>query len=212
MYWGSASGELSTNRRSDIPTEGANGITVADLNRDGWLDLVFPNYGTGKSRTGNSRIFWGGPKGYSEDSMLLLPTDGGTGAWAADFNRDGYPDLLLLCHRREGDPNQKGRFNEHRTNSFLYWGGPQGFRVDHRLEIPGEGIHNGRTLDIGNIVDRRYQYEYVSAPVRGQATKSVRLSWQGETRNGSKLSFQLRSAISSDGLARAQWHRPRERR
>ena len=74
-----------------------------------------------------SRIFWGGPQGFSEKQMQLLPTDGGTGSLAADFNHAGYLDLLFVCHRREGNPDRLQAFNEHKTNSFLYWGGPRGF-------------------------------------------------------------------------------------
>ena len=40
---------------------------LADLNRDGWLDLIVQRYSSGGG------IFWGGPNGYSSNWMTILP-------------------------------------------------------------------------------------------------------------------------------------------
>ena len=48
----------------------------------------------------------------------------------SDFNHDGYADLLLTCHRFEGDSNRIGASSDHITDSFLYWGGEDGLYAD----------------------------------------------------------------------------------
>ena len=42
VYWGDSRG-LSSERRLELPTRGAAGIAVGDLDRDGKADLVFAN-------------------------------------------------------------------------------------------------------------------------------------------------------------------------
>jgi hypothetical protein len=113
-----------------------------------------------------------------------------------------------VCHRKEGDPDRIGRSNEHKTNSFLYWGGPHGFQSDNRLEIPTEGAHNDYGMDLGSIYDRRYEFVYISAPHEERSVRPVRLSWKGQTPQGSKLMFQVRTAPSRQELGTAPWLGP----
>ena len=109
---------------------------MADVNQDGWLDLVCPNYNTGSSRSTLSRIYLGGPDGFPAERMFTLPTNSGAGSLVTDFNQDGYTDILLVCHRSEGDPNRIGSFGDHVTDSFLYWEGRTVFGQTGDWEYP----------------------------------------------------------------------------
>lgn len=208
IYWGDKKGEFSSQRRFEFETEGTIVVTVADVNQDGWLDMVCPNYNTGSSRATLSRIYFGSPEGFSPERSIKLPTSAGAGSQVADFNRDGYADVLFICHRSEGDPNQSGAFGDHRTDSFLYWGGPNGFSASHRLGIPASGPHNDSGVDLGNIYDRRHEYDYLSAAFDFQGRKSATLSWRAQTPHGSSVQLQIRTAATKEALQAGSWNGP----
>src|SRR5262249_54508242 len=162
-----------------LATVGNVGVAVADLNRDNWLDLVLPVYSTGTSRSWVSPIFWGGPEGYSEKRITQLPSNGGTGSLTADFNLDGFPDLLMINHRSEGDPSKLGAFGDHTSDSWIYWGSAGGFQKDRKLGIPAEGPHYDYGLDLGNIYDRSYEFQYVSSGYACNSKVPIRIEWNG---------------------------------
>lgn len=205
IAWGNKKGEFGNQPLTKFETEGTIVITVADVNQDGWLDLVCPNYNTGSSRATLSRIYLGGPEGFSPERMITLPTNAGAGSLAADFNHDGYTDVLFICHRSEGDPNQLGAFGDHMTDSFLYWGSPNGFDPSHRLGIPAQGPHNDSGVDLGNIYDRRHEYDYISSAFHFDQQKSATLSWRAQTPHGSSVHFQIRTAPTEQALPAASW-------
>jgi hypothetical protein len=205
VYLAGEHGQFSRERRLEFPTVGALTSTFADFNEDGWVDLVVPAYGTGKTRKTNSRLFWGGPDGYSDQRMTLLPSNGGAGALAADFNRDGHRDLLIVCHRREGDPSKIGVFNDHVTNSLIYWGSADGFDTDHTLGILSEGAHQSYGVDVGDIYYRQFELEYISSPHECGAAVPTRIDWKSTSRPRSRLRFQIRAAATRAELSSAAW-------
>ena len=205
VYWGNAQQEYGSEGRTEFETEGLITVTVGDVNQDGWLDLVCPSYNSGSSRATMTRIYLGGPTGPSSDRMFKLPSNAGTGSMIADFNHDGYSDILIICHRSEGDPNQIGSFGDHVTESYLYWGSPKGFRSDDRLEIPVRGPHFDSVVDLGNIYDRRFEFDYTSSPFYYGNQQPAALAWRAQTPHGSSLLFQLRTAPHKEGLQEATW-------
>jgi hypothetical protein len=68
IYWGSASG-YSTSARTSLPTLGAVGIAVADLNNDGRPEIIFANYRNDSTSDVNSYIYWGQPGGNLRDAI-----------------------------------------------------------------------------------------------------------------------------------------------
>lgn len=199
IYWGSQVG-FSVERRQILPGIGLADIAVADLNKDGRLDLAVSSYHGGVHRHFPSYIYWQGPDGFQADRVTMLPTNSASGVMTIDYNGDGWADVLFANHHKDGS---------HRNNSFLYWGGPQGFSPERRLELPAKGPHLMTVTDPGNVFDRQARYAYDS-PVREFAgKKAVRhVGWHGDTPAGTGISLQVRSAASREALAVAPWEGP----
>src|SRR5262249_28505493 len=89
LYFGSPSGFSQSNRFA-FRVAGTRMISVADLDRDGWLDVIF----TTKHDNQNLFIFWGSPTGFSNDRKTLLPVTAGSACRVADLDRDGYLDIV----------------------------------------------------------------------------------------------------------------------
>jgi hypothetical protein len=208
VYYGDGTRGFSVDRRNAFTPKATQGVTVADVNGDGWLDVIAGRYTDGGSRATMTPIFFGSPHGLSDDNKIELPTNAGTGSQVSDYNGDGYPDLLLYCHRSEGDSNKPGSYGDHCTDSYLYWGGPKGFDVNRRLLIPGEGVHYDGGVDIGNILDRSLKFDYVSVPHHVDAGAPTRIEWTATTPHGSKVLLQIRTASSVEALSREPWAGP----
>lgn len=185
-------------------------MNIVDLNRDGWLDLVCPVYSDTKRglRTLDSYVLLGGPEGFQMENKLAFPTDGGTGSLVSDFNFDGYLDVFFFCHRQDGSPNEVGKFGDHKTNSRLFWGAPQGFRRDNYLAIPSIGAHYDVGVDLGSIRDRSLIAEYVSSSFDCGEKRPAAIRWQASLPPRTALRFQLRAAAQAEDLPNAAWTGP----
>ncbi|MBN1657089.1 MAG: VCBS repeat-containing protein [Anaerolineae bacterium] len=130
VYWGSASGYSAADRTS-LPTLGAYGNSVADLNNDGYLDIVFANHQSAEhTHTVDSYIYWGSASGYSTASRNSLPTLGAAGVVVGDLNQDGYPDITFSNRRNGADHDQ---------DSYVYWGSDGGYSTANRTGLPTHG-------------------------------------------------------------------------
>ena len=176
---------------------GNEDVTVADLNRDGKLDLVLTSYHAGSTRNAPSRIYWNGSQGFDPAKVTLLPTHSASGAMIADFNRDEWKDILITCHSYEGN---------HRNDSFLDWGSSTGYAADRKPAVRC-GTYLMNVADIGNIYNRSDRYDYISAPFRtGPEARLQSLGWKAEMPFRSRVEFQLRRTSSREALNTAPWH------
>lgn len=121
LYWGDDHGNFSISRRQVIPML-AGSYSSVDINADGYVDLVFNGP--------HPDIYWGGPKGFSEERKSPLSNKYSFQGIFADFNRDGYLDALPS----EWAPGSK--------ESSLYFGGPSGFAQANRFgfRVSGERL------------------------------------------------------------------------
>jgi len=127
VYLGSEEGDYGVDRRLELPTGGGCSCYVmADLNQDGYPDLIF-------DKGAGLRIFHGGPKGPASDCYTDLPKLGGECAmhvYVADLNRDGYLDILLAVLTDDSKPKTLSQ------SSLIYYGSSEGFSEDRYQVIP----------------------------------------------------------------------------
>jgi hypothetical protein len=137
VYLGSDGHDYSVDRRLELPTGGAtNTYVLADLDLDGYADLAFVS-------PEGLRIFYGGPDGLGPDSYSILPGLGERFHYvlAADFDRDGYLDLLGVAYTYDDDPETMDR------SSVIYFGSKDGFSVERSQVIPTFCAGNARVVD-----------------------------------------------------------------
>lgn len=149
IYLGGPEG-FSKERRISLKTKGATGVKIADLNKDGQLDIVFANAGSfALPPLPDTYVYWGSPEGYSESRRTDLRTNGASAVSVSDLNKDKWPDLILSVtgtYLYIGKPSF--------PNSFVYWGGPDGFSDDHRIALNTEGSQGNTITDVnmdGNL-------------------------------------------------------------
>jgi len=200
IYWGSPDGYSASNRLV-LPTVGSEDAAAADLNGDGHLDLVVTSYHAGYTRSHPSYIYWNSANGFEPTNVTMLPTDSASGVLVADFNHDSFADILFSCHRLAGN---------HRTESFLYWGGPLGFSPDRRLLLPGLGPHFLTITDIGHVADRSDRFEYISRDFdAGKPVQVETLSWKGQAPFATRIEISVRAAASPEALRKSPWLGPK---
>lgn len=141
IYWGKNG--LNPQNRTSLPTEGAKDVAIADLNQDGYPDLVVANRFDGTRTDLNSYVYWGGAQGLDAQSRTELPTQGAESVAVGDLNRDGFPEIVfansgLSYHVAEDKFNQ----------SYVYWGSSKGYSADRRLNLR---TINGRDVKIADL-------------------------------------------------------------
>ena len=182
------------------PTD-ASGILIsaADLNRDGNLDLLVPQYSTEATRVLPAYIYCGDGRSFDFANPLEIPCDASCAFQAIDITGNGYPDLLTICHR-----NDLG----HQVDSLLFWNGPEGISPDRVTRLPGLGPHLSSPRDFGNSYTREPWENYVSPPYEMRDSMPERMDWKAEIPDKTNLRFQLRWAAAEAGLDAARWQGP----
>ncbi len=97
-----------------VPTKGARGVALADLDGDGWQDAVFANSISGGFAEIASNIFWGTSSGSFGLSPVDLPTMGAQDVVIADVNVDGEKDIVF--------PNYWDNGQNRVVDSYIYLG------------------------------------------------------------------------------------------
>ncbi len=131
IYWGTAGGDFGPTP-THIPTVGVQDVTVADVDGDTDLDLVFANgQDDSLSRAVDSYVYRNdGGGGFPSTPDARLPTVGAAAVAVADLDGTGWKDLVFAC---DSDGTS------YRTDSLVFLGGPAGWSSspDVRLATTG---------------------------------------------------------------------------
>lgn len=130
IYWG-ASGGYSSASYTALSAPGARDVAIADLDHDGWDDLVFADYASGSTYATDSYIYWNGSAGgFSSADRTALGTVGATHVAVVDFDLDGWEDLVFT-NQYSGSTWD--------LDSYVYYSTAGVFSAALRDELPAHG-------------------------------------------------------------------------
>ena len=199
IYWGGPEG-YSEYRRTLLPSQAVNSISVADFNNDGLLDIFLASYQNGMDRDIDSYIYWNSPDGFHINNRTQLQTHAVSGSMAADFNDDGYIDLALANHKVNGD---------HVCYSTVWYNGEKGFNRERSIDLPSRGIHGMGNIDPGNVLDRSFNEYYESEVHEIPAGCGIsNINWDADVPQKCAVFAQFRVADTLEDLAEEAWQGP----
>lgn len=100
-------------------------LFTADLNNDGWLDLIVPCHSLPYSI-----VYFGGPDGFTPRRSQKFNIPGAINCTVADLNKNGFPDLIFSHHYIATKTAQ------YETYLTIYWGGPDGYKESCKTMLP----------------------------------------------------------------------------
>ncbi len=125
ILWGGPDG-FSWENRTTLMADGVASAAVADLNKNGYPDLILAQHMSTKKAVRYESyvtVYWGGPDGYQENRKMQLPTVCSNTSTVGDYNGDGNLDLYTVSY-------QNGR--ERDLLSFIYHNRDGKFSINDR--------------------------------------------------------------------------------
>ena len=140
-------GNISSNRtveETTLAVDGSFQAEAADVNKDGWLDLIFcPNRSGIQYPRRFVTIIYGGPDGWpAHRSNELLPVQGASAIALADLNHDSGVDIVTL--------NQEGWLHGQPSGNIIrvFWGSERGYILTRYHDA---GVENAIDMASGDF-------------------------------------------------------------
>lgn len=187
VYYGGASG-LSSAYSVSLPSQGATTAAVADLNADGYNEVVLSGYfASAWTSPIYTYLYTGSSLGISASVYTTVDIRGVLGLRIEDLNGDGYPELLAARHYDSA--------SGYNPDSYVYWGSASGYSASSRSAMPGYGTYN---LEVGDVDGDGYPEVVVPNFYSGAwpSTGSSYVYWG----SASGYSSADRTALSATGV------------
>jgi hypothetical protein len=140
IFWGSGQpgrGRFEESSHADLPTLGAADVAIADIDQDGFPDLVFANSRSTLSFDVDSYVYWGGAGGFSEKQRTALPSHGAQRA--SVFGRS-----VFLANSVKGRPIGD-------IDTYIYFGDKEGRYSPERMQrLPTIGGYESCAADLND--------------------------------------------------------------
>jgi hypothetical protein len=139
IYYGDGS-DFDSTVTDSLTSTGTWEVQAADLDNDGYDDLVLPTYYDGSSYSGSSYIYYGDSTGIG-GTPDTLSTSGVREVAIGDLDGNGYPELVFN-HYYSGSWSSL-------VGTTVYWGDGSGYSGSRSTDLDTEGTLNRAAL-VGN--------------------------------------------------------------
>lgn len=198
VFWGGPAGFAEWNAQW-LPGYTPVGLTIADWDADGHLDLLSTHYHGEVTREQlPSYLYWGSADGFATRNRTVFTANSPSDALAADFDRDGLLDVAISNHTRDGD---------HAAMSQVFYNDGNRFKQPRLTELPTVGAHWMWTEDMGHIAHRKFAHVYTSSIFDwDHPTSGGTIEVTAKIPEGATLDVAIRAAGAAEGLDEAPWH------
>ena len=137
IFWGGPNGmDFSKENRTILTEPYLGSSNTADLNKDGYLDLVLGQYTKDDSKS-SVIIYYGDNNGFTRDNRILIPCPGRSlSIQLADYDKDGWLDIAANSYNEVG--------------TRIFYGSEKGFDFNHRIELDAPAVCDNKTADLNN--------------------------------------------------------------
>ncbi len=132
LYLGSSTG-IQVSTPISLSGTALWGSSVGDFDGDGYIDIFLASYFDGDvTYQVDSTVHYGSSAGYSDSDSDALPTRGARETCVADFNADGYDDIVVANFTTNTTTA---------TKSFVYYGSSAGLQSSGKSQFDTYGAH-----------------------------------------------------------------------
>ena len=197
IFWGDSKGFRPSNAQW-LPGSWTAGLTIADFDGDGFLDIFCSHYHADLTREFlPSYLYWGSSEGFQPDQKSVFIAHSVHDAAAGDYDQDGLLDVAVSSHSDDG---------KHRVNSLVFLNDGDRFKDPTVTRLPTIGSHWMWGEDLGHIYHRKWSQRYNSSPFcweDGRVSGTIR--FKADIPFGARLSFSVRSGGNKEELREQGW-------